>query len=160
MRKAGRIGFIYLSLFVALILTVMPMPQLVKLARPDWVLLVLMYWTMALPQRISVGTAFFSGFIVDVLVGTVLGVNALAFSVVIFIVALHHLKIRNFSIVQQSLLLGLLLALYQLLLFWLSHFLTGVYFMPQYLWPVVTGMLVWPWLFWLLRRYRRQLKIQ
>ena len=160
MRKAGRIGFIYLSVFVALILTVMPMPQLVKLARPDWVLLVLMYWTMALPQRISVGTAFFSGFIVDVLVGTVLGVNALAFSVVIFIVAQHHLKIRNFSIVQQSLLLGLLLALYQLLLFWLSHFLTGVYFMPQYLWPVVTGMLVWPWLFWLLRRYRRQLKIQ
>jgi rod shape-determining protein MreD len=160
MRKAGRIGFIYLSLFVALILTVMPMPQLVKLARPDWVLLVLMYWTMALPQRISVGTAFFSGFIVDVLVGAVLGVNALAFSVVIFIVAQHHLKIRNFSIVQQSLLVGLLLALYQLLLFWLSHFLTGVYFMPQYLWPVVTGMLVWPWLFWLLRRYRRQLKIQ
>ncbi|HEY0924418.1 MULTISPECIES: rod shape-determining protein MreD [Rheinheimera] len=160
MRKAGRIGFIYLSLFVALILTVMPMPQLVKLARPDWVLLVLMYWAMALPQRISVGTAFFSGFIVDVLVGTVLGVNALAFSVVIFIVAQHHLKIRNFSVVQQSLLLGLLLALYQLLLFWLSHFLTGVYFMPQYLWPVVTGMLVWPWLFWLLRRYRRQLKIQ
>jgi len=160
MRKAGRIGFIYLSLFVALILTVMPMPQLVKLARPDWVLLVLMYWAMALPQRISVGTAFFSGFIVDVLVGTVLGVNALAFSVVIFIVAQHHLKIRNFSVVQQSLLLGLLLALYQLLLFWLSHFLTGVYFMPQYLWPVITGMLVWPWLFWLLRRYRRQLKIQ
>jgi rod shape-determining protein MreD len=160
MRKAGRIGFIYLSLFVALILTVMPMPQLVKLARPDWVLLVLMYWAMALPQRVSVGTAFFSGFIVDVLVGTVLGVNALAFSVVIFIVAQHHLKIRNFSVVQQSLLLGLLLALYQLLLFWLSHFLTGVYFMPQYLWPVVTGMLVWPWLFWLLRRYRRQLKIQ
>lgn len=160
MRKAGRAGFIYLSLFIALILTVMPMPQLVKLARPDWVLLVLMYWAMALPQRISVGTAFFSGFIVDVLVGTVLGVNALAFSVVIFIVAQHHLKIRNFSVVQQSLLLGLLLALYQLLLFWLSHFLTGVYFMPQYLWPVITGMLVWPWLFWLLRRYRRQLKIQ
>ena len=160
MRKTGRLGFVYLSVFVALLLTVMPMPQLVKLARPDWALLVLMYWTMALPQRISVGTAFFSGFIVDVLVGTVLGVNALAFSVVIFIVAQHHLKIRNFSVVQQSLLLGLLLALYQLLLFWLSHFLTGVYFMPQYLWPVVTGMLVWPWLFWLLRRYRRQLKIQ
>ena len=160
MRKTGRMGFVYLSLFVALLLTVMPMPQVVKLARPDWALLVLMYWTMALPQRVSVVTAFFTGFTVDVLVGTVLGVNALAFSVVIFVVAQHHLKIRNFSVVQQSLLLGLLLALYQLLLFWLSHFLTGVYFMPQYLWPDITGMLVWPWLFWLLRRYRRQLKIQ
>lgn len=160
MRKPQRVIFIYLSLFVALLLTVMPMPQMVKLARPDWALLVLMYWTLALPQRVSVITAFFTGFIVDVLVGTVLGVNALAFSVVIFVVAQHYLKIRNFAVVQQALLLGLLLALYQLLLFWLSHFLTGVYFRPQYLWPVLTGMLVWPWLFWLLRRYRRQLKIQ
>jgi rod shape-determining protein MreD len=160
MRKSQRLGFIYLSLFVALLLTVMPMPQMVKLARPDWALLVLMYWAMALPQRVSVGAAFFTGFIVDVLVGTVLGVNALAFAVVIFIVAQHHLKIRNFSVIQQALLLGLFLALYQLLLFWLSHFLTGVYFRPQYMWPVLTGMLVWPWLFWLLRRYRRQLKIQ
>jgi rod shape-determining protein MreD len=160
MRTSGRVGLIYLSLFIALLLTVMPMPQVVKLARPDWSLLVLMYWTMALPHRVSVGTACFVGFIVDVLVGTVLGVNALAFAVVIFVVAQHHLKIRNFSVLQQALLLGLLLAMYQLLLFWLSHFLTGVYFRPQYLWPVLTGMLMWPWLFWLLRRYRRQFKIQ
>jgi len=160
MRRPQGASFIYLSLFVALLLTVMPMPQMVKLARPDWVLLVLTYWTLALPQRVSIGTAFVSGFIVDVLVGTVLGVNALAFSVVIFVIAQHHLKIRNFAVVQQALLLGLFLALYQLLLFWLSHFLTGVYFRPQYLWPVLTGMLVWPWLFWLLRRYRRRLKIQ
>lgn len=160
MRKPQRLGFIYLSILVALLLTVMPMPQSVKLARPDWALLVLMYWTMALPSRIGIISAFFTGFIVDVLVGTVLGVNALAYSVVIFAVAQHHLKIRNFSVIQQSLLLGLLLALYQLLLFWLSHFLTGVNFRPQYLWPVFTGMLVWPWIFWLLRRYRRQLKIQ
>lgn len=160
MRKPQRLSFIYLSVFAALLLTVMPLPQAAKLARPDWALLVLMYWTMALPQRVGVITAFFTGFIVDVLVGTVLGVNALAFSVVIFLVAQHHLKMRNFSVLQQSLLLGILLALYQLLLFWLSHFLTGVYFLPQYLWPVLTGMLVWPWLFWLLRRYRRQLKIQ
>lgn len=160
MRKPQRLSFIYLSVFAALLLTVMPLPQAAKLARPDWALLVLMYWTMALPQRVGVITAFITGFIVDVLVGTVLGVNALAFSVVIFLVAQHHLKMRNFSVLQQSLLLGILLALYQLLLFWLSHFLTGVYFLPQYLWPVLTGMIVWPWLFWLLRRYRRQLKIQ
>ncbi|MDX3775146.1 rod shape-determining protein MreD [Chromatiaceae bacterium AAb-1] len=160
MLKTHGLGFIYLSLFIALILTVMPLPQMVKLFRPDWVLLVLMYWTMALPARVNVGTAFVLGFLIDVLVGTVLGVNALAFSVVIFIVAVNHLKIRNFAIIQQALLVGLLMALYHLLLFWLSHFLTGVSFLPEYLWPVPIAMLVWPWLFWLLRRYRRQFKVQ
>ena len=119
-----------------------------------------MYWTLALPRRVNIGTAFVVGFLTDVLVGTVLGVNALAFSVVSFVVGVNYLKIRNFAVIQQALLVGLLLALYQLLLFWLSHFLTGVNFRPAYLWPVVIGMLVWPWLFWLLRRYRRQLKIQ
>ena len=160
MRRSNGLGFIYLSLLVALLLTVMPMPQQVKLFRPDWALLVVMYWTLALPGRVNILTAFVLGFLTDVLVGTVLGVNALAFSVVTFIVAVNHLKIRNFSVIQQALLLGLFLALYHLLLFWPSHFLTGVYFLPAYLWPVLTGMLVWPWLFWLLRRYRRRFKIQ
>ncbi|WP_333608352.1 rod shape-determining protein MreD [Arsukibacterium sp.] len=160
MRRAHGIGFIYFSLFVALVLTVMPMPAQITPYRPDWALLILLYWTMALPSRVNIGTAFFMGFLVDVLVGTVLGVNALAFSVVSFIFAVNHLKIRNFAIIQQALLVGLMLALYHLLLFWLSHFLTGVYFLPAYLWPVLTGMLAWPWLFWLLRRFRRQFKIQ
>ncbi|MDX1539572.1 rod shape-determining protein MreD [Arsukibacterium sp.] len=160
MRRNGGLGFIYLSLLIALLLTVMPMPQQVKLFRPDWALLVVLYWTLALPGRVNILTAFVLGFLTDVLIGTVLGVNALAFSVVTFIVAVNHLKIRNFSVIQQALLIGLFLALYHLLLFWLSHFLTGVYFLPAYLWPVLTGMLVWPWLFWLLRRYRRQFKIQ
>jgi rod shape-determining protein MreD len=44
--------------------------------------------------------------------------------------------------------------------FWLSHFLTGVYFRAAYLWPVLTGMIVWPYIFWFLRRTRRQFKIQ
>ena len=160
MRPAQGLGFIYLSLIISLLLTVIPVPFQISLFRPDWVLLVLMYWTLALPRRVNIGTAFLMGFLTDVLVGTVLGVNALAFSVVAFVMAVNHLQIRNFGIIQQSLLVGLLLALYQLLLFWLSNFLTGVNFRPAYLWPVLTGMLVWPWLFWLLRRYRRQLKIQ
>lgn len=160
MRPAQGLGFIYLSLLAALLLTVIPVPYQLTLFRPDWALLVVMYWTLALPSRVNIGTAFLIGFLTDVLVGTVLGVNALAFSVVSFIVGVNYLKIRNFAVIQQALIVGLLLALYQLLVFWLSHFLTGVNFRPAYLWPVLIGMLVWPWLFWLLRRYRRQLKIQ
>lgn len=160
MQPAKGLSFIYASLFIALLLIVIPVPYQVTLFRPDWALLVLMYWTLALPRRVSIGSAFIVGFLTDILVGTVLGVNALVFSVISFILSVNYLKIRNFAVIQQALLIGVLLALYQLLLFWISHFLTGVNFRPAYLWPAVTGMLVWPWLFWLLRRYRRQFKIQ
>jgi rod shape-determining protein MreD len=155
-----RLFWLYLTLLLALLLVVMPLPAEVRMFRPDWPLLVLAYWALALPQRVSIGTAFTLGFIVDVMVGTVLGVNSAGYAVFIYIISANHLKIRNFSILQQSLLLGLLLLLYHFIIFGLSHFLTGVYFRAAYLWPVLSGMLVWPYIFLFLRRFRRQLKIQ
>lgn len=160
MQHSWRFLIIHVTVLLALLLTVTPLPTMVKLFRPDWPLLVLCYWVLALPHRISIGTAFAYGFLVDVLVGTVLGINAFGYSLIAFIIAANHLKIRNFSVLQQSLLIGLLLAFYHLLVFWGSHFLNGVYFRAAYLWPVLTGMIVWPYIFWFLRRTRRHFKVQ
>ena len=101
-----RFLWVHVTVVLALLLLVMPLPAAVNLFRPDWPLLVLTYWVLALPHRISIGTAFVFGFLVDVMVGTILGVNALGYSVVAFIVAANYAKIRNFSILQQSLLIG------------------------------------------------------
>ena len=120
-----RFLWVHFTIVFALLLLVMPLPAAVNLFRPDWPLLVLSYWVLALPHRVSIGTAFVVGFFVDVMVGTVLGVNVLGYSIMAFILAANYAKIRNFSILQQSLLLGLLLAFFHLLIFWLSHFLTG-----------------------------------
>lgn len=160
MIKSNRLYIVYLSLVVSLVLAVVPLPSMVKLIRPDWPLLVLLYWALALPLRVGIGTAFLTGFVLDVLVGTVLGVYALTYSVIIYFCATHHLKIRNFSVLQQSLVVALFLAFSHLLSFWLSYFLMGVSFTPAYLWPVVAGAFIWPWIFWLLRRLRRQFKIR
>ncbi len=160
MQSRWRILWAHFTIVFALLLVVMPLPTWANMLRPDWPLLVMGYWVLALPHRINIGTAFVAGFFVDVMVGTVLGVNAAGYAVVAFVLAANHLKIRNFSILQQAFLIGLLLAMYHLLIFWISHFLTGVYFRGAYLWPVLTGMLVWPYVFLLLRRLRRQLKIQ
>jgi rod shape-determining protein MreD len=40
-----------------------------------------------------------------------------------------------------------------------QHLLTDIYFQLDYLWPVLTSMLLWPWVFWLLRKTRRQFSI-
>ncbi|MEI5604508.1 rod shape-determining protein MreD, partial [Streptomyces brasiliscabiei] len=79
--------------------------------------------------------------IIDLASGSPLGVNSLTFSICIFITASNFQKIRNFSLWQQAILVGLFLTFYHLMQFWLNHFLMDVYFNPQYLWPVVTGTL-------------------
>ncbi|MDO6463711.1 rod shape-determining protein MreD [Pseudoalteromonas carrageenovora] len=151
---------IALSIFFALIMALMPLPFSFEPFRPDWVLLVLMYWSLAVPHRLNIGTAWVVGLLIDLASGSPLGVNSLTFSVCIFVTASNFQKIRNFSLWQQSLLIGLFLTLYHLMQFWLNHFLLGVYFNPQYLWPVVTGMVSWFWVFLLLRKYRRHFRIR
>lgn len=151
---------IFFTLLIALMASIMPMPLNADAFRPDWVLIVLMYWCMALPGRVNIITAWVMGFILDVLLGSVLGVHAAAMAISIYIIIGNHQKIRNFSIWQQALITGVLAALYHLVVFWLQRFLIDVVFLPSYLYPVITTIVLWPWVFYLLRKVRRNFSIK
>ncbi len=151
---------IAISIFFALVMALMPLPISFEPYRPDWVLMVLMYWSLAVPHRLNIGTAWVVGLLMDLASGSPLGVNSLTYSVCIFITASNFQKIRNFSLWQQSILIALFLTLYHLMQFWLNHFLMGVYFSPHYMCPVLTGMLCWWWIFLILRKYRRHFRIR
>ncbi|MCF2947357.1 rod shape-determining protein MreD [Paraglaciecola aquimarina] len=150
---------IALSIIVALVLQIMPMPAIVDLYRPDWVMLVLSYWVLALPNRVNVGVAFFTGLILDILLGTSMGVHSFALCLSIYVLAANYQRLRNYSVWQQSIIIGILNALYNLVVFWLQHLITDIYFLFDYLWPVASSVVMWPWLFWLLRKVRRQLRL-
>ena len=147
------------SLLLALIASIMPMPLSVDAFRPDWVLIVLVYWSLALPNRVNIVTAWVMGFLLDVLLGSVLGVHAAAMALAVYIAAVNYQKIRNFSLWQQAFIVGVLAALYHLLVFWMQRLLTDVVFLPSYLYPVLTSVVLWPWMFLLLRKVRRHFKI-
>lgn len=154
-----RAYIIVLSLLCALVLQIMPMPASVDLYRPEWVLLVLSYWTLALPHRVNVGIAFINGLVLDILLGSSLGVHSFAMCVSIYVLAANYQRLRNYSVWQQAIVIGVTSAFYNLIVFWLQHLLTDVYFLITYMWPVVSSMVIWPWLFWLLRKLRRQMRL-
>ncbi len=150
---------ILLSLLLALIATIIPMPLNVDAFRPDWVLVVVIYWSIALPNRVNVITAWVMGFLLDVLLGSTLGVHAAAMALSVYISAVNYQKIRNFSVWQQAIIVGVLAALYHLIIFWMQRFLSDAVFLPQLLYPVITSIILWPWAFLLLRKIRRHFKI-
>ncbi len=151
---------IYVSIFIAFVLEVLPMPIGTDIYRPDWLLLVLVYWNIALPQRVNLGVAFICGILLDVLLGNSLGINSLGLVIVVYITSIHYQRLRNYSVWQQMAVLGLLCALYNVTVFWLHHWLTDVLFQFTYFWPIVTSVFLWPWLFWMLRKIRRQLALK
>jgi rod shape-determining protein MreD len=80
-------------------------------------------------------------------------------AIAVYIIAGNFQKIRNFSVWQQALIVGVLSALYHLIVFWMQRFLTDAVFLPSYLYPVITTIILWPWAFLLLRKVRRHFRI-
>ena len=147
---------VIITLVVGLMLTIMPLPETVEPFRPDWLALLMIFWAMQLPRTWSVGTAWLVGIILDVAYGTVLGQHALALCVIVFITVRFHLLMRVFPLSQLTATAFALLALYQFLLFWING-VAGVTAQSSSYWgPVLTGTIVWPFLFMFLSgiRYR------
>ena len=144
------------TMFVGLMLSIMPLPDTIVAFRPDWLALLAIFWAMQLPRTWSVGTAWIIGIILDVSYGTLLGQHALALCIIVFITVRFHLLMRVFPLSQLTATVFALLALYQFLLFWINGVASVSAAAATYWAPVITGTLIWPFLYMFLSgiRYR------
>lgn len=148
------------STFVAaILLSIMPGPDWAEPFRPDWVGLVLIYWCMAAPHRVGVGTGWTLGLVMDVLYGAILGSNAIAKTLVAYITVRLHLQLRMFPRWQQAVAVLVLLAANQLLVLWIRGVVGKAPETVSYWTPSIVGMVIWPWLFVILRDVRRRAAI-
>lgn len=131
------------SVVIALVLSVVPLPQSVAAFRPDWVAVVLLYWCLIEPRRYGLLSAFWIGLALDTLSGTLLGQHSLALLVVVYLSQRFYLRIRTFPASQVVLLVVLLLALYEFILFWIDGVAGNQVPLIERWGPVVTGGLLW-----------------
>lgn len=156
MRRLSAPVAIIATLFIALAFTVVPLPNWALALRPLWVALTVYYWAVALPERFGVGYAWIIGLFLDALTGSLFGAHALALTLVAFVAARTHLKLRMYPLWQQSLTVGFALGLYAFVLFWISGL---THQMPRPLVrfaPVGISILLWPWIYGFLRVVRRR----
>jgi rod shape-determining protein MreD len=147
------------SLILAMALRIAPWPPPWFLGNPDWVLLFLVYWAMAVPERVGVGYAWCVGLFSDVLTGRMLGQHALAYAVVVYACARSHRRLRLYPVYQQMFSVLMLLLLDQLLIFWTQDTKAAGAMGMGYWLPAFVGALVWPAILLGLRRVRRHYHI-
>ncbi|BCA95014.1 rod shape-determining protein MreD [Legionella antarctica] len=135
------IGFI-----CALILSILPIPELISDFRPAWILLLVLYIEYFLPVNFKLTTLLIVGLLLDVLLSTVIGEHSFALLLVTWIASTKSRRFQFFSMIQQILLIGFFCLCYQAVICFIDALLGFNYslFMPFAC--ALLGMFIWPWI--------------
>lgn len=150
---------IVLTVVLALVLTIVPLPGGLAAFRPEWIGLVLIYWSLALPARVGLGVAWLTGIVQDVLQATLLGAHALSLTLAVFIILQLHQRIRNLPIWQQALNVLVILLIARISLLWVRGLGGNAQLDWQFWMPAFISAALWPLTFVLLRRLRRTYRV-
>ena len=132
------------TLLLALILQALPLPTWIEAVRPSFVGIVVIYWAIYAPHAGGIFAPWLAGLGLDVFKGDVLGQNALAIVLVAYIAMSLHQRLRNQTLVQQSLFVFAMLTLNEFVVFaiegWSGHAISSPW---RWLQPMI-GAMLWP----------------
>lgn len=94
---------VYVTALGGLLLSMLPLPQLVSVFWPQFLVLTVLYWSTMTPRAGGILVAFLGGLVLDVLQGTQLGQHSLALSLVAYLAIRFHLLTRAKPLFEQSL---------------------------------------------------------
>lgn len=143
--------FIAFSLAVAFLFNVLPWGN--QIGVPDLVALVIVFWSIHQPRKVGIGIAFVMGLLMDVHDASLLGQNALAYTLISYFSIMIHRRVLWFPVLTQALHVLPLLLLAQAVQLLVRMAVGGsfpgwLYFVESIvavaLWPIVTWLLMAP----------------
>jgi rod shape-determining protein MreD len=141
---------VWVTVLIALVLTLLPLPQWLVVVWPNLALLTVLYWSTMAPTAGGMLLGFAAGLAIDVLGGAQLGQHAFAFTLLTYGAIKLHLLTRAKPLFEQALFVFAALLIYEFLLWvidgvsdrstvgWLRWMHVPV---GAILWPVVVGLL-------------------
>lgn len=133
----------FVSIVLALVLSISLFPEGWFEFRPEWLGLMVFYWTFRAPAQFGILMAWALGLLLDVLEATPLGVNALGMAMVAFLVLTVHQRLRMFPLIQQCVIVFLLLGINQMLVHFIKQLMGAESTGFEYLWPSATSAVLW-----------------
>ena len=149
-------GAILVTFFVAMILNIVSYPEWMQYAAPDWVLLVLFYWCLALPERIGVGYGWLAGLFLDILYYSILGQHAVGMAFVALIAVSGHRRIRLYELWQQCIVVLVVATISIAFRVWIYNLTSGTEIRLEFWQSALTTSLMWPVVYNILRLVRHR----
>ena len=154
---------IFLTLFIALYIDSYLLSSNLQTIKPTFLLLTLIYWNMALPDRVGITAAVSFGIFVDLIEGSLLGLHGILFVLITYICQRFFYQFRVSPLWQQSFILFFLFLLYRQVFALdlintnedLTNLTDRLFLMNSFLFALFSALL-WSPLLLILRYYRRR----
>lgn len=156
MRSGHKIKFIVLIFCIAIVLTILPLPNWYQRIKPEWMLLFVLYFSLLEPNRISIGMSWLSGIVIDILQNNVLGEHALIFTLVAYFLVKFNARINFFPFWNKFLIMLCLIVTDCLLRLWIERLTGNRISSIWYFLSALTTILLWPWVFNILQVRQRR----
>ncbi|KTD47663.1 rod shape-determining protein MreD [Legionella quateirensis] len=137
---------LWIGFIGALVLSILPMPEILSAFRPPWILLLVLYIEYYLPGNFRLTTLLITGLLLDVLLSTVIGEHSFALLLVTWIASSKSRRFQFFSMIQQICLIGFFCLLYQSVISFIDALLGFHYSLLMPFISAVLGMFFWPWI--------------
>tara|TARA_Y100000590_G_scaffold440777_1_gene566608 strand:+ start:131 stop:643 length:513 start_codon:yes stop_codon:yes gene_type:complete len=154
---------IFLTLFIALSIDNYLFLSNLETIKPTLVLLTLIYWNMALPDKVGITAALSFGIFIDLIEGSLLGLHGLLFVLITYICQRFFYQFRVSPLWQQSFILFFLFLLYKQVFALdfintnedLTNLSDRLFLLNSFLFALFSA-LTWPPILIILRYYRRR----
>ncbi|HET19097.1 MAG TPA: rod shape-determining protein MreD [Chromatiales bacterium] len=147
---------ILLSLLLALVMELLPLPPLLAQLQPPWLLLVVLYWSVLQPAALGMSGAWLTGLLLDAVLPAPLGTHAALFTLTVTPVLALQRLLRTLPVAQQALWVAALVCMYELGELWLGNRLTSGSISARDFLPVLSALFAWPLIKVLLFRHGRR----
>ena len=126
---------------------------------PEWMLLIIIYWAIAVPSNNKLFIAFLIGIIADIVYGQILGISSLFYVLLVYFILRLYNSLRYMTIAQQAVVIFIFIFLKQHLLVWAYYIIDrNIDYQALLVGSIVTAS-IWPLIYYALRFIRRKFNI-
>ncbi|AGC03577.1 rod shape-determining protein MreD [Candidatus Blochmanniella chromaiodes str. 640] len=150
-----KLWVVYGSFIIAIFLQIIPFYPRIWNVHPSWTMILLIRWITILPNQVNIGTGFTLGLIIDIILGSTLGIHSLSLSILAYLVSRNIYFFRYMPIWQQSFIIIFFSFINQSIIFLVKFLINKVLCTPEIFWNCLLDGGAWPFLVLLMHKMHR-----
>lgn len=136
---------ILITFGISIVLDTISMPAFFEAIRPNWTMMVMLFWSIHLRSQFSIGSAWLAGLLLDISKSFVWGLHGFTFALICYLIKRYYTRINALTLPEQTVLIPIVFAVQSLITFWINGILgNSTPSFTHWMMPIIVSSLFWP----------------